>query len=488
MQNEFDYRKYLSLIDKFKMLFAIIALTIMTGAVVLSYLLPKKYEARCIIFVSRNVLNDLVRGIAVTPTVEDTLRGLNSTIKSPKLITKVIDELDLNLNKQNDAVLEGTIESLRNRTKFQLNEREGLVTISFTDKNPRITRDYVNALVRRFIEENLSVKREESYGATSFLSDQAASIKEKLEKTEAEISRVRSKSGIAISAEPAAIQTDINAGQQRLDELVLRRSQLEASRNQLRRSDPSRDRIVALQRRLEELRVEYTDNYPEVMKVKADIEAAQKEISRRPVGTGAPVRDSQELERVEAELRAVRSSEESQRANVSRSRELLRVNPAARSELENLERERNGYRAMYDQMMARQGQAEVSKQMEVQDKATTFRVVEPAKLPVAPISPNRVKIILMGIAAGLAGGLGLLMVIDHFDKSVKTVDALKVLGIQVLAVIPKISDLQENEKMRRKNLRFYLVAGGYFSMIVALLALEALGRSPIELFIRIVNQ
>jgi len=80
------------------------------------------------------------------------------------------------------------------------------------------------------------------------------------------------------------------------------------------------------------------------------------------------------------------------------------------------------------------------------------------------------------------------MVIDYFDKSVKTVDALKVLGIQVLAVIPKISDLQENEKMRRKNLRFYLVAGGYFSMIVALLALEALGRSPIELFIRIVNQ
>jgi succinoglycan biosynthesis transport protein ExoP len=488
MQNEFDYKKYLSLINSHKWLFAITALAIMTCAVVTSYVLPKKYEARSTLFVSKNVLNDLVRGIAVTTTVEESLKGLNSTFKSRKLITKVIDDLDLNLKKQNDTLLETTIESLRNRTNFQLNEREGLITISFTDKNPRLTRDYVNALIRRFIEDNLSFKREESYGATSFLSDQASSIKEKLDKAEAEISRVRSQSGAALSAEPAAIQPEINAGQQRLDGLILRRSQLEALRNQLSKNDPSRDRIVALQKRLEELRVEYTDNYPEVVKIKADIEAAQKEIGRRSVGSSAAVRDTQELERVDAELKAVRISEENVRAQLSNSRGLLRANPGAKSELEKLERERNSYRVMYDQLIARQGQAEVSKQMEVQDKTTTFRIVETAILPVVPISPNRVRIILMGIAAGIAGGFGLLMVIDYFDKSVKNVDTLKALGIKVLAVIPKISDPQEIEKERRKDLGLYLAAGAYFSMIVAVLALEVMGISPVESLIRIVSQ
>ncbi|NVN91783.1 MAG: chain-length determining protein [Desulfuromonadales bacterium] len=488
MENEFDYKKYLSLINNHKRLFAFTALVIMTAAVVVSYLLPKKYEARSTVFVSRNVLNDLVRGIAVTPTVEDTLKGLDSTIKSRKIITKVIDELDLNLKKQSDATLDGTIQSLRARTNLQLNEKEGLITISFTDKNPRITRDYVNAVVRRFIEDNLSVKREESYGAISFLSEQAASIKEKLDKTEAEISRVQSSSGAALSADPGAMHAEINAGQQRLEELSLRRSQLEATRNQLRRVDPSRDRINALQKKLEELRVEYTDNYPEVVKTKADIEAAQKEISKRPAGASAVIHDSQELERVEAELRAVRSGEENQRAHLSNSRGLMHANPGARAELEKLERERNSYRGMYDQMMARQGQAEVSKQMEVQDKTTTFRITEPATLPVAPISPNRVRIMLMGIAGGLAGGLGLLMGIDYFDKSVKSVAALKALGIQAVAVIPKIIDPLEIEKERRSDLKLYMAAGLYFSMIVTVLALESLGRSPVEMFIRMINQ
>ena len=488
MQNDFDYKKYLTLLNNHKRLFAIAALTIMTGGVVISYLLPKKFESRSTVFVSRNVLNDLVKGIAITPTMEDTLRGLNSTIKGRKLIAKVIDDLDLNLKKQSDAALEGTIESLRMRTNLQLNEKEGLITISFTDANPRITRDYVNSLVRRFIEDNLSLKREESYGAMSFLSDQAASLKEKLDKTEAEISRVRAKSGAALSADPSTIQMEINAGQQKLEELNLRRSQLEATRNQLKKNDPSKDRIAALQKRLEELRVEYTDNYPEVVKAKADIEAAQKEIARRPAGASAAGRDTQELEKIEAELRMVRTSENNQRAHLSNIGGLSRANPAARAELEKLEQERNGYRTMYDQLMARHGQAEVSKQMEVQDKTTTFKIIEPAVLPVAPISPNRVRIILMGIAAGLAGGFGILMAIDYFDKSVKTVDALKALGVQILAVIPKISDPQEIEKNHRKDLRLYLAAGAYFSMIVAVLALEALGHSPVEKLIEIVSQ
>ena len=254
MQNEFDYRKYLGLLNKHKRLFAMVSLTIMTGAVVICYLLPKNYEARSTIFVSKNVLNDLVKGIAVTTNVEETLRGLNYTIKSRKLITKVIDDLDLNLKKQSDAQFEGMIANYLNRTNLQLDEKAGQITISFTDKNPRITRDYVNALVRRFIEENLSVKREESYGATSFLSDQVSSIKEKLDKTEAEINQVRARSGPALSTEPASIQTEITTGQQRLDELSLRRSQLEATRNQLRKNDPSRDRIIALQKRLEEMK------------------------------------------------------------------------------------------------------------------------------------------------------------------------------------------------------------------------------------------
>jgi polysaccharide chain length determinant protein (PEP-CTERM system associated) len=480
MQNEFDYRKYLSLLAKHKQLFAITALAIMTVVTVASYLMPKVYAARSTVLVSRNMLNDLVRGMAVTPAIEDTLRGLNTTIKSRTILVKVINDLDLDLNKKSDAQLERIISRLQKNTQITLDDKAGIVAIAFTDENPRLARDYVNTLVRRYIEENLSLKREESSGATNFLSDQVASAKEKLDKIEAQISGLRAKYGITLDIAPGTIPMDNSAGQQRLDELTLRRTQLEATRNQLRSNNPAKAKLAALQRRLEELRVEYTDNYPEVIKVKSDIEAARQEANNN----SGTVADPQELARVEAELNAVRASEANQRAYNGRG--AIQGNPAARAALENLQQERASLRASYDQLMAKQNQAEMSRQMEVQDKTTTFRIMEPAVMPLAPISPNRIRIILMGIAAGLAGGFGLLLAIDYFDKSVKSIDTLKSLGINVMAVIPKISDPQDTEEEHRRDHKLYIIAGSYFSIILMILALEFVGISPVDKIVRLI--
>jgi len=482
MQNEFDYRKYLALLNKNKRLFAVTALAIMTTAVVASYVMPKKYEVSSTFFIEKNVLNEILRGPASRSEMEDALKGLNYSIKSRALFTKVINDLDMNLNNKSDSQMEGLIMGLQKNTDCRLNKEEGLITVTFTDKSPRLARDFVNALVRRFIEQNLSSKREESYGATSFISEQAASAKEKLDKIEAEILKLRAKYGAVLDIAPGTMQMDTGSGQQRLDDLSLRRTQLEVTRNQVRNNNPAKNRLVALQRRLEELRVEYTDNYPEIIKVKADIEATKLEASR---SSSTMMVDSQELARVEAELSAVRMSESNQRAINSRG--VMQANPAARAALENLLQERISYRTMYDQMMARQGQAEMSKQMAVQDKSTTFRIVDPAVMPLAPISPNRLRIILMGIAAGLAGGCGLLLLIDYFDKSVKTVDTLKALGINVLAVIPKISDPNAIEKEHRSDLRLYLTSGSYFSLILAILVLELIGKSPVDKIIGLIS-
>jgi polysaccharide chain length determinant protein (PEP-CTERM system associated) len=419
--------------------------------------------------------------MAVTPTLEDTLRGLNTNIKSRTVLLKVINDLDMDLNKKSDAQLEGLVAGLQKRTEITLDDKAGIVTISFTDKNPRLARDYINTLVRRYIEENLSAKREESYGATNFLSEQVTSAKEKLDRIEAEISKLRAKYGIALDIAPGTMPMDNSAGQQRLDDLTLRRTQLEVTRNQLRSNNPAKVKLAALQRRLQELRVEYTDNYPEIIKVKADIEAAKQEANNN----SGTVADPQELARVEAELNAVRASEANQRSYNGRG--AIQGNPAARAALENLQQERASLRASYDQLMARQNQAEMSTQMEVQDKTTTFRIMEPAVMPLAPISPNRMRIILMGIAAGLAGGFGLLLAIDYFDKSVKSVDTLKSLGINVMAVIPKINDPQATEEELRRDHKLYIMAGSYFSVILMFLVLEFIGFSPVDKVIRLIS-
>ena len=113
--NEFDYKKYLILIGKNKKLFVITALVIMTVITSVSYFLPRKYEANSTVFIEKSVISDLVKGIAVTPSMEDKIKVLNYAITSRTLLLKVIDDLDLNVNKQNDAQLEELV------AKFQKN-------------------------------------------------------------------------------------------------------------------------------------------------------------------------------------------------------------------------------------------------------------------------------------------------------------------------------------------------------------------------------
>jgi succinoglycan biosynthesis transport protein ExoP len=121
------------------------------------------------------------------------------------------------------------------------------------------------------------------------------------------------------------------------------------------------------------------------------------------------------------------------------------------------------------------GKSEVSTQAELQDNAGTFKIVDPAVLPITPISPNRIRIMLLGIIGGVAGAAGLIILLDIFDDSIKNVDAIKRLGIPVLAIIPHIQDSRELIKSRRKDIFFYTLSGLYIVLLGVVIVLEQLG-------------
>lgn len=190
--------------------------------------------------------------------------------------------------------------------------------------------------------------------------------------------------------------------------------------------------------------------------------------------------DPQEYEKAEAELQALKVSEDGLKRYIATNQALLRNIPSAKAGLEKLELEKKNRKDLYDQLMARHGQSEVSKQMEVQDKTTTFRIVDPAIMPSSPVSPNRVKIMLMGIVAGLGGALGLIVLLDRLNNSVHSVDALKETGIPVLAVIPRIRTSEAVARERRENIRVFTAAGACFMVILAFLVMELLNISPVD--------
>jgi polysaccharide chain length determinant protein (PEP-CTERM system associated) len=479
MQNDFDYKIYLDLIAKHKRLFAVIALSIMTGAVILSYILPKKYEAKSTVFVEKSIISDLVKGIAVTPSIEDKLKVLTYAMSSRTLILKVSDELDLNVKKRKDSDIEKMVAEFQKNLDIKLKNKDGLFIISFRHEDPRVARDFVNALVRRYIEENVSSKREESYGATKFLSEQVTSFKEKFDKAEAKVTEFKRQKGALLASDEGATLKEISEAQQKLEEFRMRRTQTEAMRNMLRKEDPLRNKLTVMQKRLEELRVEYTDSYPDVVNLKADIDTIMVQLKERK-SSAASFADPHEIERLDVELKSLKAAEDFQRRTIEARQDLLRSVPAARAELEGLEREKNDQKGLYDQLIARHGASEVSKQMEVQDKAATFRIVDPAVLPIKPAFPNRVMIILMGMVAGLAGGLGSLLLLDFLDKSVRLLGSLKSLGLPVLAVIPLMKSNNEIQFEKKRDRRSYILSGCWFSIILVVLIMESLDLTLID--------
>jgi len=469
--NEFDYKNYLNLLKNNKKLCIIPALAIMTIITAISYLLPNKYEAKSTVFIEKSVISELLKGLTFTPSADDKIKVLSYALNSRTLIAKVLDELDI--KKSSEAEQEKQIVKMRDNTKITIRDREGLFVISFQDSNPKLARDYVNALVRRYIDENTSSKREESYGATKFVSEQLTAFKEKLDKSEDAANTFKSGPGSVANMDPSLLLKDINDSQQRLDEIRIRQTQLETAMAGLSKVSTAQSNMPAMHKRLQELQLQYTDSYPEIIRLKEDIRALDDQL-KSGQGKSKPV-DSPEYAKLASELRALRQAESNLSNNISRNRGLLHTIPAAKATLESLEREKNSQKTLYEAMLSRQGQSEVSKQMEVQDKSTVFRVVDPAILPFKPVSPNRVKLIIMGILAGIGGGIGIVLLKDQLDGTVKNVEMAKHFGIPVLAVIPRMEDSQKVTLQAKTDRTLYIVAGSYFMLILGVLAAEALG-------------
>jgi succinoglycan biosynthesis transport protein ExoP len=476
--SEPEYKRYLQLVTRNKERFVVIALIIMTLVFVISFLLPRKYQASSTVFIEKNVISELVKGITVTPSMEDTIKVLTYAITSRTLLAKVVDNLDLNLSKD-ERETEELIKRLQNNTKVKVKDNN-LFIISFTDQNPRIARDFVNTLVRLYIEENISSKRGESYDATKFLSEQIETFNTKLEKAEQEVNAYKRDKGGVISIDEGKLFEEINIAQQKLYDLELRRRQLEGMRQITKRSnDPLQSRLNALQKRLDELRVEYTDSYPEVVKAKGDIETVKEQMAARGDREAQPL-DPQEMAKIESEVSAIKITEQGLRRYIATNRSLLQSIPSAKAGLDKLELEQKNQKDIYDQLFARHGQSEVSKQMEVQDKSTTFRIVDPALLPVKPSSPDRLKIMLMGILGGLAGSFGLLFLRDQLDSSVKDIAFVKSLGAPVLGVIPRMQDPVQQARQRRRSVRLLAASAVYLLVMLCLPALELMGGSYLD--------
>lgn len=485
MQNFKEILRYLRALHRHRYLFTFITLVVMTAIGAYSFTLPRKYSADTTVFIERNVIDDLVKGIAVSPDINDRISVLRYAILSRDLVNKTLEEIGSDIFTKPVAEQQDYVSKLIERINLRIRGQE-LFTLSLVDKDPAFAQKFVNTLVGTYVEENISAKRQETYGANRFLDEQIEIFKAQLGVAEDKIIDFRKKNGIYFSVDEGStlanireLKTQIESIELNQDTLLARKGQIQSQLDSLPETidmvsqGAEGSRLASMESRLNNLLLKYTDNYPEVIRLKSEIDALKMRLTEPDNDENKPERTRltslnplhQDLQgrvfEIDAELSSLAARKLNLQKTIAKREGELREVPTARKELGLLVQERDSIRNVYDELLGRMSQSEVSKQMEISNKAATFRIVDAAVLPEVPVSPNMLKMLLLAIVGGLGSGIGVIYLLESMDSRVRDVSLFEGLGVDVLAVIPNIVDPALAKKAFRKDLMVVFMAGVY---------------------------
>jgi len=409
-----DIRRYLNIIYKRRYQFLAAAAVIIAIAVAVSYLVPRTYEATTTVSVEKNYLKELMKDITLTSSVDDRVQALSAVMMSRSMLLKVMADLSMGLSTMTEAETERHVRGFQKTTQIKSDTRASrrdmeLFTVSYRDRDPRFARDYVNALVRRYIVDSLSAKKEQAAGASKFVIEQMDLYRKKLAEAEVDLAQRLKEHNVQLIA-----------------------------------------RLAELRRKYDALMVQYTEQHPEVVRVRTEMDSIQEKIRRGKETDGENLGDA-----------AKTGSAGSARG-------------ATKKSIADLERDREAYKKIYESLVASLGKSQVSEKVETQVTADTFHILDPAILPVLPLGPTRWQMILLGLLAGIAGGAGVVILLDMMDRTIRTIDTLRGFGLPVIGVIPRIENAAVLASTKRKDLLLYGAAGMYIAGVVALAAVEFL--------------
>ena len=241
------------------------------------------------------------------------------------------------------------------------------------------------------------------------------------------------------------------------------------------------DQLKKLEAELAALKERYGDDHPDVQRLKRSIAAlkARKASPRRrreratsdPVSTRCSPPDNPayivlatQLESAKRELTQLSALRDDLRAKQRTYDARLLQIPEVEREYSELTRDYGNAQTRYREIKAKQMQAEGAVELEKDSKAERFSLGEPANLPQKPFSPNRPAIALIGLVASLGSGLGLALLREAFDPSVKgPLELARIAPVPILTAIPYIETRREQVGKRRRTLMLIglsAVAGG----------------------------
>ncbi|MBL3589848.1 MAG: chain length-determining protein [gamma proteobacterium endosymbiont of Lamellibrachia anaximandri] len=263
---------------------------------------------------------------------------------------------------------------------------------------------------------------------------------------------------------------------------------------------PGEQRILAMEKRLDDLLLRYTEAHPDVKEARqtiAELRKQEREIQESQAAGDSDVNVTsiavEELKlayrQSEVTLTGIRVRTNEYEKRIKALREKLDTLPQVEAELKKLNRDYSINKETYEQLVQRLESARMSEQADEAGDNVKFRVIDPPKVPLVPAGPKRVIFSVVILVLSLAAGGGLAFLIAQFKPVYYDTTLLrKGTQIPVLGQVSRVWTSSVAMKRRLEVSAFVTVGSMLVIVFGAIMVIYSIGlRGEIIALIKIVG-
>jgi polysaccharide chain length determinant protein (PEP-CTERM system associated) len=398
------------------------------------------------------------------------------------------------------------VDKMRDDVKMDLIQGESNISgkaellafrISYKAPNAGVAQKVTIALTSFFVDENVRASQEQSEATTLFLDGQARAIGDQLADQEAKLRAYKAQHDGSLPEQVDSnikildgIQQQLQAAETQRERAVQQSTYLNAMQNQYQSMSDSAmvpsnldKQLESAQTNLAAMEARYTDDYPDVKKMKVTIAALEKlkkdmaaqaredvaadNATSSQLQAGMPVlqlKTQMKLNRAEIEKDNQTIQRLQQAAQVYQAR--LNATPAVETEMQDLTRDRENMQKSYSDLLAKKQQSALATSLEMRQEGAQFRIIDPPSLPDKPEFPDRFKFSLAAIGAGIALAILFGFGSEFLDDRIRGEQALS--DATTLPVLAEIPSLPTPKELRWARLAPWMAVAATLLILIAL--------------------
>ena len=476
-----DIRFYLSVFFRRLHYFVLVAAIFTAAGLATAIVLPTKYKADAILLVESPQIPDELAASTVRTNPQEQLQIIEQRLLTRPNLLEIARDNQV-FSNIDDLFSDEIVTRMRNATTLRISagrDRATLFTIEFEAEQPTTAAAVVNAYVTRVLEENIQLRTGRAEGTMEFFEQEVLRLGEDLSRKSAEILEFKN-GNIDSLPENMTYQlsrlddlrdrlsdidrevSDLSRQSERL--LLLSRTSAFSTAGQQDLRSPAQRELDDAEEQMSQLLTVYSEQNPRVRALRARIDSLRERVDAESESNDGEAAEAQvqpesllDLQLSEIEDRS--DLLKTERQNVAAEIEVLEGNieaiPQNTVSLDALERDYRNIQDEYNRAVNASAAAATGERIELLSKGERITVLSQPVAPRTPSSPNRPLIAVAGAAFGVAAGLGLVILLELLNKSIRRpVDLVRTLGITPLATLPMMRT--PREIMVRRG----IVAGG----------------------------